>query len=154
MHKNSPVSLVKWCPQRPSAFFAFDTTGFCYFFDLQEKIFEPIYVEFIGEKSSKNGKISKNGTGDISRCRPGGKTVYIATNSYAKNTEKKNAINVTIRTLSEDLLPSVRGVNEIELAAIKEEFNFRNSMVSWAARVSAPQITVMLKNSLPENGHK
>jgi hypothetical protein len=151
---NSPVSLVKWCPQRPAAFFAFTAGGFCFFFDLQEKVFEPIYVEFVGVKNSKNGKNGKNGQGDVSQCRPGGKTVYIATNSFTKNKSDNNGIDVTIRTLSEDLLQNVRGVSEIEIATGKEENKFRKTMAKWAARVSEPQITILLKKSSLENGRK
>ena len=150
--KNSPISLVKWCPQRPSAFFVFDSIGYCYFFDLSQKIFEPLYIEYIGVKNS-NGKNGKNGTGDVSKCRPGGKTVYIASNSYTKKSDK-NGINVVIRILCEDLLQDARGVGEIEIAENKEENKFRKSMAKWAARVCEPQITLLLKNSYIENGRK
>ena len=150
--KNSPISLVQWCPQRPAAFFAFDETGYCYFFDLSQKIFEPLYIEYFGVKNN-NGKNGKNGSGDVSKCRPGGKTVYIASNSHTKNSEK-NGINVNIRILCEDLLQDARGIGETEIAAIKEENKFRKSMAKWAARVSEPQITVLLKNSYTESDHK
>jgi hypothetical protein len=52
------------------------------------------------------------------------------------------------------LLQNVRGVSEIEMATGKEENKFRKTMAKWAARVSEPQITILLKKSSLENGRK
>lgn len=128
--QDSPISLVKWCPQRPSAFFVFDKNGFCFFFDLLQNNFEPILVEFLGEKNDKNGKYVNTGLGDISRCRPGGKTVFVATN-LMKNSNERNGFHVIVRTLSEDLLQNVRGVSEVEAASRVEEKQLRTSMSKW-----------------------
>ena len=128
--QDSPISLVKWCPQLPSAFMVFDQKGYCFFFDLLQNNFEPIMVEFLGEKNKKNGKYLNTGLGDISRCRPGGKTVYVATN-LMKNSNERNRFHVTVRTLSEDLLHNVRGVSEVEEASRVEEKELRTSMSKW-----------------------
>ncbi len=153
--QDSPISLVKWCPQRPAAFFVFDKNGFCFFFDLLQNNFEPISVEFLGEKNSKNGKFRKTGSGDISRCRPGGKTVFVATNLITKNDEKlNNGFHVTVRTLSEELLQKVRGVSEVEEANVLEEKKLRTSMLKWNARVSESQVTPSLDNCSDSNNRK
>jgi hypothetical protein len=153
--QDSPISLVKWCPQRPAAFFVFDKNGFCFFFDLLQNNFEPISVEFLGEKTSKNGKFCKTGFGDISRCRPGGKTVFVATNLITKNNEKSNnGFHVIVRTLSEEFLQKVRGVSEVEEANILEEKKLRNSMLKWNAGVSESQVTPSLDNCSDDNNRK
>ena len=167
------VEQVQWNPQKPCSFFVFDSHGYCYYFDLLVKVFSPVYIEWVGqsEGNGKNGNKGKNGHGsfgrnisnDVSRCRPGTKTVYIATtfrdkdkgtDSESKNeheNENENCINVSVRVLSKDLLPNVRGASETESAIYNEEIIFRDSMNSWAARISTPQITVLLKNLSAEN---
>ena len=151
--QSSPISFVKWCPQRPSAFFVFDKNGFCFFFDLLQNNFEPVSVEFLGEKNSKNSKFWKTGSGDISRCRPGGKTVFVATNLMSKN-NKKNGFHVNVRTLSEDLLQNVRGVSEVEAANILEEKLLRISMSKWLTRTSDAQVNHALANCSDDNDRK
>ena len=153
--QDSPISLVKWCPLRPSAFFVFDKNGFCFFFDLLQNNFEPISVEFLGERNSKNGKFCRTGFGDISRCRPGGRTVFVATNLITKNNEEfNNGFCVTVRTLSEDLLQKVRGVSEVEEANVLAERKLRTSMSKWYARVNESQVRPTLGNCSDDNNRK
>jgi hypothetical protein len=62
---------------------------------------------------------------------------------------------VSVRTLHEGLIIHTKGINETEKAIIKEEINFRVSMGLLMARISAPQITVILTNpSFETNNHK
>ena len=158
--KDCSIIQIKWCPQKPSAFFVFDSHGYCYYFDLLQKTFDPLYIQFLSntnenENIGKNDKFGKNFQPDISRCRPGTKTVYIATNIISTNTENKsnnknknkNDINVTIRIVSEDLLQkNVRGIKDVDQAIDIDENKFRDSMAVWSSRIVTPQITVLLKD--------
>ena len=156
--KDCSIIQVKWCPQKPSAFFVFDSHGYCYYFDLLEKTFDPLYIQFLGNTNENEniGRYDRCGRSfhpDISRCRPGTRTVYVATNIISTNTENKGNnknnknINVTVRIVFEELLQKhVRGLNDIEQAIEIDENKLRNSMSVWSARIVTPQITVLLKD--------
>ena len=164
---DSSIINIKWCPQKPSGFFVFDSKGYCYYFDLLEKIFDPLYIQYSinNDNNNNNEKFGKTFLPDVSRCRPGSKSVYIATNVVLKNTQnvqkdnksnnKNYNINVTIRMLSEDLLQkNVLGINDLDIACENDENKFRNSMSLWTSRLIKPQITVLIKKLSNESEMK
>jgi hypothetical protein len=148
---NSPVAMVKWLPNRASAFVAADSEGRCYYFDLLENAHEPIYVESISAVRSLS-----NLSLDISQCRPSGNVVYFASafSSVGESDGGNNLkLGITVRSLREGVLKRhvaselAGGAYNRAIIAEEEEQNLMNAMSRWVAHTHVPQVGALLKSS-------
>jgi hypothetical protein len=135
--KNSSVVMVRWVPSKPSMFFAADSFGYLYLFDLLQNPHKPISVE----KLSISNKLNLQSIDISDRPMVGVNNINILSNLnlVIAGGEKKNG-QILIRKLNKF------SVN----TDIDEEEIFRDSFNLWSARDSIQQFVAVLSD-LEEN---
>jgi hypothetical protein len=132
----SAIAMVRWCPSRASAFVVVDCSGNCHYFDLLQDPYEPILSDMLD-----TDKVSPQ-TVDLSRCRPGSKTAYLAATSAtasagaAGKSREAGSGSVAVRRLWEGVVQ----------AAVDEEDRLGAIMAGWAGRSCLPQVTAFLNS--------
>lgn len=134
----APVISIKWCAKRKSAFFATDTFGRIYFFDLLLNPHAATAMERL-----PHGKLS-GAVVDISVPRTGSKSMYIAIAPSKSN----ELCNIHVRRFSAELLNGDRVVAGLDAScsvvnlkhfadpAAQEDLLLYNSMSSWVGRTA------------------
>lgn len=110
------VVLVRWCPKRPSVFFAVDEAANVYLFDLSNNLFRPVFIDKLDSSHIRSSRI------DISTVAPGSKRFHLLLVDRASNR------GISVKKLNKSILTSTFK----NLA--DEEDHFRESLSKWSSR--------------------